>query len=80
MKGILESPAVLEAYIRIDLNYNMLQKLYSDLFESLVYDRQILDDTVSLLEEIIKDKEFIEADTVTDKEILEKVKELKSKK
>lgn len=86
MKRILDSPETFEAYTRIDFNYWQLQKAYSELFEkspiegmidkATGYDEKLLADAITIIEDIIRDKEFIEADTVRDRETLEQIKKL----
>lgn len=83
MKHILDSPEVFETYARIDYAYWRLQKVYSKLFdkspiEGMIdkatgYDNQLLNEAISIIEDIIRNKELIEADTARDREMLEQI-------
>lgn len=84
MKRILDSPEVFEIYTQIDYAYWRLQKVYSQLFDKIPiegmidkatgYDNQLLNEAISIIEDIIRNKELIEADTIRDKETLEQIK------
>ena len=84
MKQILESPEVFQAYARIECNLFLLKKAYDELFEKSLlekmvdkatgYERKLINDTISILEDIIKDKEFIEAETTNEKDALRSIR------
>lgn len=90
MKRILDSPEIFETYTQIGYAYWRLQNVYSKLFdkspiEGMIdkatgYDNQLLNEAISIIEDIIRNKELIEADTVKDKETLEQIKSITNQK
>lgn len=90
MKNIVESAEVFEAYVRIDCNYFLLQKIQEESqvsdpktpIEKMVDDasgftakrvREYYIGVIAIVENILKDKKFIEADTAETEKLLEKV-------
>ncbi len=94
MKNPFESPEVFEAIARVDASYFMIGKLKEEMMKPIHPINQMIDKATGfaerqfgekieslkgLIEGIIEDKKFVEADYSDDAAALEKLKNLKWK-
>lgn len=89
MKERTESQEVFEAYTRIEVNHTSFLKAYKQFFnrkpieievdKATGHEKAIIKDMIEIMEAIIKDKLFIEAETTMDEKTLSALKDYQEK-